>query len=229
MPLSMCYAALQRALLTLSGPILSGPRRCPSLFYEATQKKISRNACLLLVYVGALALQSATAQTTATPKALAAFEQQARSTVGNQVTHSGDWLQGQCGTVLPNGRTVGSYVNQLSNSINQAAANPFSTPYGPVVTDPTTVARQTYSGTNFRGMFGQGVGYSQMAFLGDAGNFAYAAVSANIGIPYQATAMAAGAYSYLYHPAGDQTGQYGMDPSASVQVPAGYGASCKGY
>jgi RHS repeat-associated protein len=138
-----------------------------------------------------------------------------------------------CGTVLPNGRTVGSYVNQLSNSINGSAGNPVSTPYGPgpnpSAPGPISVASQVYSGTNFRGMFGQGAGYTANAFLGDAGNFAYAAVSANIGVPYLATELAAAAYSWTHHSPSDWVGPLGMDPSATVQVPAGYGASCKGY
>jgi hypothetical protein len=83
-----------------------------------------------------------------------------------------------CSTVPPNGRTVGSYVNQLSNSISRSAGNPTSTPYGPgpnpSAPGPLTVASQVYSGTNFKIMFrGQG----NAAFLGDAGNFAYSAVS----------------------------------------------------
>lgn len=60
-----------------------------------------------------------------------------------------------CGTVLPNGRTVGSYVNQLSNGINSSAQGGASTPYGPGVNPstpgPISVAGQVYSGTNFKG------------------------------------------------------------------------------
>ena len=130
-----------------------------------------------------------------------------------------------CSTVLPNGRTAGSYVNQLSNSINAAAGNPVSTPYGPApnpsAPGPVSVASQVYSGTNFRGMFGKGAGYTANAFLGDAGNFAYAAVSANIGVPYFATQFAAAAYSWTHRPPGDWIGPLGMDPSATVQIPAG--------
>lgn len=135
-----------------------------------------------------------------------------------------------CGTVLPNGRTVGSYVNQLSNSINATANNSTFTPYGPAPTpdsNPDFIAEEVYSGTDFRAMFsGPGADY---AFLGDAGNFAYAAVSANIGVPFQATEAAAGLYSMRAHPSSDWVGPYNMDPSATVQVPAGYGAGCNGY
>jgi RHS repeat-associated protein len=135
-----------------------------------------------------------------------------------------------CGTVLPNGQTVGSYVNQLSNQINNAGNQSVSTPYGPASAytpglSPLSIPGAVYSGTNFRQMFGgPGANY---ALLGDAGNFAYAAVSANIGVPLWATEAAAGAYSVWAHPSSDWVGPWGMDPSATVQVPAGYGASCK--
>jgi len=54
---------------------------------------------------------------------------------------------------------------------------------------PLSVPGQVYSQTNFKINFrGQG----NAAFLGDAGNFAYAAVSANIGIPLFAVEAVAG-------------------------------------
>jgi hypothetical protein len=134
-----------------------------------------------------------------------------------------------CGTVLPNGRTVGSYVNQLSNGINGSAGNPTSTPYGPgpnpSAPGPFTVASQAYSGTNFKIMFrGQG----NAAFLGDAGNFAYSAVSGNIGVPLSLTEMVAGGYA-LWAGHSDANGPYFMDASATAQVPAGYSAGCKTF
>ena len=122
-----------------------------------------------------------------------------------------------CSTVLPNGRTVGSYVGQVSNSLNhQAQVAPVSTPYGPAPNpsfpSPISVASQVYSGTNFRAMFGgPGANY---ALLGDAGNFAYGAVSANLGVPLLATEMVAGAYSLYAHPSSDWGWPYGMDPSS---------------
>jgi hypothetical protein len=91
-----------------------------------------------------------------------------------------------CSTVLPNGRTVGSYVQALSNQINIAGNQSVSTPNGPASAytpglSPLSIPGAAYSGTNFRQMFGgSGANY---AFLGDAGNFAYAAVSANMGVP----------------------------------------------
>lgn len=102
-----------------------------------------------------------------------------------------------CGTVLPNGRTVGSYVNQLSNTINNASQMT-STPYDPSAShvpgySPLSVPGQVYSQTNFKIMFrGQG----NAAFLGDAENFAYAVVSANIGVPLWATEAVAGGTLY---------------------------------
>jgi RHS repeat-associated protein len=134
-----------------------------------------------------------------------------------------------CSTVLPNGRTVGSYVNQLSNSINGSAGNPVSTPYGPgpnpSAPGPFSVASQVYSGTNFKIIFrGQG----NAAFLGDAGNFAYAAVSGNIGVPLWATEAVAGGDA-LWAGHQDANGPWWMDASATAQVPAGYSAGCKTF
>lgn len=134
-----------------------------------------------------------------------------------------------CGTVLPNGRTVGSYVNQLSNTINNAPQST-STPYGPSASyspgySPLSVPGQVYSQTNFKINFrGQG----NAAFLGDAGNFAYAAVSANIGIPLFAVEAVAGGYA-LWAGHSDANGPYFMDASATAQIPAGYGAGCKNF
>jgi hypothetical protein len=132
-----------------------------------------------------------------------------------------------CATVLPDGSTVGSRVASLSNNINNSyqwvdTADPSSV-QGP---GPVSVMSQVFSGANFRQMFGgPGANYT---FLGDAGNFAYGAVSANLGVPLFATEMVAGAYSLYAHPSSDWGWPYGMDPSARVQVPAGYSAQCKG-
>jgi RHS repeat-associated protein len=134
-----------------------------------------------------------------------------------------------CSTVLPNGRTVGSYVNQLSNTINNAPQGT-STPYGPSASyapgySPLSVPGQVYSQTNFKINFrGQG----NAVFLGDAGNFAYAAVSANIGIPLFAVEAVAGGYA-LWAGHSDANGPYFMDASATAEIPAGYGAGCKNF
>ncbi|WP_454886193.1 RHS repeat-associated core domain-containing protein [Sphingomonas oryzagri] len=131
-----------------------------------------------------------------------------------------------CNTKLPDGTTVGSHIAALSNTINGSASTT-STPYGPSGSyssgySPLSIPGQVYRQTNFKIMFrGQG----NAAFLGDAGNFAYGAVSANIGVPLSATEAVAGAYAWWAgHP--DNNGPWGMDSSATAQVPAGYGASC---
>jgi len=69
-------------------------------------------------------------------------------------------------------------------------------------------------------------GQADPELLGDAGNFAYGAISANLGVPLQATKAVAGGYALL---AGhkDTSGPYWMDASATKQVPAGYSAQCQ--
>jgi RHS repeat-associated protein len=127
-----------------------------------------------------------------------------------------------CATVLPNGRTVGSYVNNLANTINSAYRAPGMSP---LIANPVGVARQVYSGTNFRKMFGGP--NANYYLLGDAGNFAYGAVSAQIQVSLWEVEFAAGAYARIIHQAADRVGPYGMDQSATVNVPAGYSATCK--
>jgi RHS repeat-associated protein len=132
-----------------------------------------------------------------------------------------------CATVLPDGSTVGSRVAAIANQINQSTST-MSTPYGPAsqyngAPSPLSVPSSVYSQTNFKIMF-QGQGSA--SFLGDAGNFAYAAVSADIGVPLVPTELVAGAYALKAgHP--DINWPFGMDNSASQQVPAGYKAACK--
>ncbi|WP_158545041.1 RHS repeat-associated core domain-containing protein [Dyella monticola] len=134
-----------------------------------------------------------------------------------------------CGTVLPDGSTVGDRVTALSHTINDAAQIT-STPYGPSMSQtrgysPLSVPSIVYSQTNFKIMFrGQG----NAAFLGDAGNFAYAAVAANIGVPLFVTEMVAGGYA-LWAGHRDTGGPFWMDASATRQVPAGYSAACNVY
>ena len=122
--------------------------------------------------------------------------------------------------MLPNGRTVGSYVNQVSKSVNMG-----NSPAMPAfMSNPIGTAQQVYSGTNFRKMFG-GPGANYF-FLGDAGNFAYGAVSANIGVPLSIAEFVAGSYASVAHQASDRVGPYGMDQSATINVPKGYNAKC---
>jgi hypothetical protein len=63
-------------------------------------------------------------------------------------------------------------------------------------------------------------------FLGNAGNFAYGAVSANIGVPLWAAELAAGAYSITHHPPEQWIGPFGMDPSANDFLEPGFNAQC---
>jgi hypothetical protein len=134
-----------------------------------------------------------------------------------------------CDSVLPNGQTIGNWINQLSDAINQAGQNtpPIFTPYGPGLNPdiyPDVIADQVFESTKFRSMFaGPGANYKQ---LGDMGNFAYAAVSANLGVPFFVTELVAGYYSHMNHPPKDWVGPYGMDPSATVNVPLGYNSQC---
>jgi hypothetical protein len=58
--------------------------------------------------------------------------------------------------------------------------------------------------------------------LGEAGNFAYGAVTARLGIPLDAAEIPAGIYSLVTHPASEWGWPYGMDLSARKQVPKGY-------
>jgi RHS repeat-associated protein len=126
-----------------------------------------------------------------------------------------------CSTVLPNGRTVGSYVQAVSNQLNDSPI--ISTPYGPAVQysgGPLSV----YGSINFKIMF---QGQANAAFLGDAGNFAYAAVSANIGVALWATEAVAGRYAgWAGHT--DTNNPFGMDNSAARTIPSGYSAKCGG-
>jgi hypothetical protein len=134
-----------------------------------------------------------------------------------------------CDSVLPNGQTIGDWINQLSTALKQAgqSASPSFTPYGPGANPsigPGLIADQVFQSTKFRSMFaGPGANYKQ---LGDIGNFAYAAVSANLGVPFWATEAVAGYYSLTNHPSKDWVGPWGMDPSATVNVPLGYNSQC---
>jgi RHS repeat-associated protein len=156
--------------------------------------------------------------------------------VGGNGSATGGWTLPAnnitCATVLPDGSTVGSHVNSVANSVNNSAQlTADSNAANPVLEsqtglNPFSVMSQVYSGTNFRAMYGgPGANYQ---LLGDAGNFAYFAVSANIGVPLTAAEVAAGAYSITHHPPPDWVGPFGMDPSATRVVSAGYGAKCGG-
>ena len=120
----------------------------------------------------------------------------------------------KCNSKLPDGTTVGDHVRAST-----AEANSLGFVLGPVA-----VAFITYRGTNFRKMYGgPGANYP---FLGDAGNFAYGAVAANLGVPLSVAEGVAGGYAKLTHSPSDRAGPYGMDRSATANVPAGYASKC---
>jgi hypothetical protein len=69
-------------------------------------------------------------------------------------------------------------------------------------------------------------GQADPGFLGDAGNFAYGAISADLGVPLSAAEIVAGGYALLTGHQ-DTNHPYGMDSSANAQIPAGYKATCR--
>ena|ERR1035438_3383948 len=133
-----------------------------------------------------------------------------------------------CNTVLPDGSTIGSHVRSVVNSVNNSAQLMVATENeeSPSVSNLVSMISQVYSGTNFRTMYGgPGANYK---FLGDAGNFAFFAINAKIGVPLLAAELAAGAYSIKVHSRKDWVGPFGMDPSATRVFKPGYGAKCGG-
>jgi hypothetical protein len=123
---------------------------------------------------------------------------------------------------------VGSHVNSIVNSLNDSAqvnANTDATAVAEAQTgsNPISDIFQVYSGANFKIMF---KGQADASFLGDAGNFAYGAISADLGVPLSATEAVAGIYAKV---AGhtDTNHPFGMDSSANQQIPAGYQATCQ--
>jgi RHS repeat-associated protein len=131
-----------------------------------------------------------------------------------------------CNTLLPDGSTIGSHVKSISNdsaqlSLISDANNPTLETQGSGA-NPLLFAVQVYNQTNFKLIY---KGSTDATFLGDAGNFAYGAVSANVGVPLWATELIAGGYA-LAAQHKDRNNPYGMDNSAATNVPAGYGAQC---
>lgn len=60
----------------------------------------------------------------------------------------------------------------------------------------------------------------------DALEDAYGAVAADIGVPRSVAEWFAGRYASVFHTPSDRAGPYGMDRSATNNVPAGYAAKC---
>ena len=69
-------------------------------------------------------------------------------------------------------------------------------------------------------------GQANAVFLGDAGNFAYGAVSANIGVPLIGAELGAAGYA-LWARHQDLVRPLYMDVSATTNVPLGYAAACQ--
>jgi hypothetical protein len=77
---------------------------------------------------------------------------------------------------------VGGRVNALLNTIGQNSVDQDANviPEAQMGLDPATVAVEVYAGTNFKIMFKGQAGPDGAPFLGDAGNFAYGAISADL-------------------------------------------------
>jgi hypothetical protein len=99
-----------------------------------------------------------------------------------------------CGTVLPNGQTVGSYVQQYRADLQNAAENDASEANPFTVAGSFLAIAQPYGPIDFKnGAAGQG---GNGATLGLAGNFAYYAIGSGI-VPNWELDAGAGAYGVL--------------------------------
>ena len=126
-----------------------------------------------------------------------------------------------CGTVLPNGRTVGSYV---ASAIDQILAN---TGPGSGATSALDFIDQVGSRgpidfkLNFKGQ-------ANATFLGEAGNFAYGAVASGVGLSQGVAEFGAGAYA-LKNGKLNINNPFGEDNSAAKQLARGYATNgCRG-
>lgn len=141
-----------------------------------------------------------------------------------------------CGSTLPNGRTVGSYVNQANGDIASADANALANGAGGASAAAglgTYLADVGSHGlldfkNNFRGQGDAG-------FLGQEGNFAYGATSSYLfgsgSFGQYVAASGAGVYALMAGKPGPGVpflvSPYGGDPSARQNVPAGVSATCR--
>lgn len=138
-----------------------------------------------------------------------------------------------CGSVLPNGQTVGQVVNQVTQAIDAAESNAAQAGGGPLgpglaeyYVDVNTNGPIDFK-NNFRGQANPG-------FLGDAGNFAYGAISGYVfGAGSFGQYVALSGAGYYAQRAGKQgpgipfiQPPYGADASARQNVPAGLSAGC---
>ena len=138
-----------------------------------------------------------------------------------------------CGSALPNGSTIGSNVQQVDSNIDQTELS-----VAQAGGDPTAAGMGVYLGSvgsngpldfknNFRGQGNAG-------YFGEAGNFAFGAVSAHLfgsGSFGQYVALSgAGVYAVMAGKKGPGipflVAPYGADPSAQANTPAGVASSC---
>jgi hypothetical protein len=138
-----------------------------------------------------------------------------------------------CSSTLPNGSTIGSNVQQVDSSIDQveistaqAGGDPFAAGFGTYLGSVGSNGPLDFK-NNFRGQGDPG-------FLGQAGNFAFGAVSAHLfgsGSFGQYVALSgAGVYAAMAGKKGPGIpfleAPYGADPSAQANTPAGVASSC---
>jgi hypothetical protein len=138
-----------------------------------------------------------------------------------------------CDTVLPNGKTVGQAVNQVVQAINQTMSDTEQAGGDPLAAGLVDYFFDVNSNgpidfkNNFRGQASPGL-------LGDAGNFAYGAISGYMfGTGSFGQYIALSGAGYYAQRAGKQgpgvpfvQAPYGADLSALQNVPAGVLAGC---
>ena len=138
-----------------------------------------------------------------------------------------------CGSMLPNGQTVGQAVNQVTQSIDAAESNAAQAgedPLGPGLAE-YYVDVNTNGPIDFKNNFR---GQANPGFLGQAGNFAYGAVSGYMFGSGSFGQYMAASGSGVYALRAGKLGRgfpflrapYGGDPSALQNVPAGVSAGC---
>lgn len=138
-----------------------------------------------------------------------------------------------CNSELPNGSTIASNVQQADSNIDQqetisaqAGGDPFAAGFGTYLGAVGSNGPLDFK-NNFRGQGDPG-------FLGEAGNFAFGAVSAHLfgsGSFGQYVALSgAGVYAIMAGKKGPGIpfleSPYGADPSAQANTPAGVSSIC---
>lgn len=138
-----------------------------------------------------------------------------------------------CSTILPNGQTIGQVVNQVTaaiDAVESSATQAGQDPLGPGLAEYFADVN-TNGPIDFKNIFS---GKGDPGFLGQAGNFAFGAVSSYMfgsGSFGQYMALSgAGVYALRAGKRGPGfpfvQSPYGGDPSALHNVPAGVSAGC---